>query len=654
MEKETVFSYDIFDTLLTRDVSTPTDLFKIIEEEFPYPDFFNMRIRAQQLSNQTFDNIYEVFQHLTNEQTTVIEKLKEYEIQTEMKHTIPIVSTITEMANNSYPNILISDMYLSSGVITRILLFHGITQYKTLYVSSNGKHTGTMYETLLKKYNIICHTGDNLHSDILMANKYSIQASHTVVHNFTNLERYLLKTEPVNSMLLRKLRLSNKYKEGTIEYKLFEEQAIYNIPLLLFTCKKLEELLTKEKRTTVLFISRDGCLIIKLFSLLYPQFQSVYFHSSRIVNEKYTSSYVEYIKSVYDKDTCIFFDLHGAFKTGKHLWMNEFGHLPRVFIFDYAGSMNNIPSHITAITNAGDKIEKMNQDLIGTLCNYKEKKDIRMPLEHNHKLVKIQHEAVGIFSKMNEVREQVLKSVCYSNTVFWKYYYSDFVCKSPDLLPHHDTPGNTLTSLANIFKTDKGDSYICSHYYTLEYEKVINEIITSFPDTKIELLEIGLNRDGVQSIPSLSMWNTYFHKNVSLTGFDIVSDFMVFNNGYNIRIIIGDQALTKDLKQVQDRKYHMIIDDGYHASQHQQVSFQTLWENVEEGGYYIIEDLHWQPNKEDITSTLVLFQNWKNKLFVKTEYLYDIENIVHTIESINICSNDKLLILKKKTKVDCV
>jgi hypothetical protein len=512
-------------------------------------------------------------------------------------------------------------------------------------VSPNGKSSGKIFEHILEKYDIIRHTGDNLFSDIAMAKKYNIETRHTSSHSFTFLEKCVLNS-PQNT-LFRKFRLSNPFMENSIEYKLFKEQAEFNIPLLLFICGKIKEVLIKEKRNTVLFLSRDGCIILKLFSFLYPEFKSVYFHSSRIINHSYTSSYIDYIKTVYDKDTCLLFDLHGSFESGKHLWMNEFGHLPRIFIFDYAGNLRDKPSHITSITKCSDKIEKMNQDVKGTLCNFKEGKDIRIPLEHNRFLIEIQHQAMDSFLKLkyNEIINATVNPM-FSDNFFWIYYYTDKICKSPDILPHYDSFNLTLTLLANKYKTDKGNSYLCSHYYTLEYEKIVHNVVHFFHSKKIEILEIGLNRDDVHSIPSLNMWNEYFNKQVSLTGFDIVPDFMKFNKD-NIRIKIGDQSIPDDLKQVQDRMYHVIIDDGYHSSKHQQVSFQTLWKNVEKGGYYIIEDLHWQPDpNENVVKTLFVFQNWAKGNYTKTDYIYDIDYT--TIESIQICCNDKLLIVKKK------
>jgi len=68
----------------------------------------------------------------------------------------------------------------------------------------------------------------------------------------------------------------------------------------------------------------------------------------------------------------------------------------------------------------------------------------------------------------------------------------------------------------------------------------------------------------------------------------------------------GDQGKPNDIRAMLDavangpknpkkrgpRKFHVVIDDGCHLSQQQLVSFEELWPHVEDGGLYIIEDLH--------------------------------------------------------------
>lgn len=629
-----VNSFDIFDTLLARDVYNPTDIFDIIEKEYPYTNFKQLRITAQSMSNHLIEDIYSKFKEITGEKDEIIQALRAYELLTEKKHTLPIMSNISKINDG---DILVSDMYLSYSDIMELLNHHGINKNITLYVSSGGKSNGSMWNNLITKYNILNHTGDNMHSDIYMANLSNIKTTYTDVYKFTHLEQALLSNKEL-STLFRKFRLANPYDDNSIEHQIFSQQIMYNIPLLIFMCRQLHNILVNENRDTVLFLSRDGCLIIKLFKFLYPQFNSIYFHSSRIVNNSYTEEYCNYVKSIYNKDKCILFDLHGSFNSGRKIFMELFNELPRVFIFDI-NNLSNRYDNMTYITNVSNMIEELNQDIVGTMCKFKNGRDIRFPPEYNRSIISSMHNTVDMFIKYidtNNLLDIIIKNNIFNDITFWKNYYGHSISTIKQVLPNQFVH-TTLTDLANKYHSDKGNAYKCAHHYTLVYESIINTIVNLNGIEKIELLEIGLNRDNQNSIPSMLLWNEYFNGNCSLTGFDIHPSFERFNNVYkNIIIKIGDQSKAEDLLQLTDKQYDIIIDDGYHASMHQQVSFKTLWNSVKKGGYYIIEDLHYQPHSEKCVKTRELFKNILSINNYETEYINrsEISAIVPEIGSI--------------------
>jgi hypothetical protein len=325
-----VNSFDIFDTLLARKVQHPTDIFDIIEKKYPYHNFKNLRIHSESISDGTIDSIYSNFQMLTGESNEIIQTLRLFELKTEMENTIPIISNINKIKDN---DILVSDMYLTHDEIIKLLNYHNINPNITLFVSPSGKSQGYMWDKLIKEFNINTHLGDNYHSDVVMASKYYINGIHTQIHNFSKLESYLINKDVDLCSFFRIFRLMNPYNEHTIQYKIYDEQIQYNIPILLFMCKKLENILIHENRNTVLFLSRDGCLIYKFFSFLYPQYKSIYMYSSRQINQNYNNDYIMYLKEIYNKDDCLLFDLNGCFESGRKMFMDEFGHLPRIFIF---------------------------------------------------------------------------------------------------------------------------------------------------------------------------------------------------------------------------------------------------------------------------------------------------------------------------------
>jgi hypothetical protein len=165
---------------------------------------------------------------------------------------------------------------------------------------------------------------------------------------------------------------------------------------------------------------------------------------------------------------------------------------------------------------------------------------------------------------------------------------------------------NELTRLADKYRSDKGTCF-SAHLYTRVYERYFRSI----KNDTISILEIGLLRteedkrrplsavEGATSgaasrAPSLEMWRSYF-PNATLYGFDI-DDFSRVNIS-RCKIIRGDMSSRDDLSRLSrqlDAPLDVIIEDGSHASHHQQIALGTLFPHVRSGGLYIIEDLHWQ------------------------------------------------------------
>lgn len=59
----------------------------------------------------------------------------------------------------------------------------------------------------------------------------------------------------------------------------------------------------------------------------------------------------------------------------------------------------------------------------------------------------------------------------------------------------------------------------------------------------------------------------------------------------------ADCGSREELKRVADNgvQFDIIIDDGSHASYHQQLTLEMLFPTLKPGGLYAIEDLDWQP-----------------------------------------------------------
>ena len=66
----------------------------------------------------------------------------------------------------------------------------------------------------------------------------------------------------------------------------------------------------------------------------------------------------------------------------------------------------------------------------------------------------------------------------------------------------------------------------------------------------------------------------------------------------------GDERRLEELAAQLSKQpgcFDIIVDDGSHASYHQQLTMLKLFPLVKSGGLYIIEDLHWQPPQYEAT-----------------------------------------------------
>jgi len=141
-----------------------------------------------------------------------------------------------------------------------------------------------------------------------------------------------------------------------------------------------------------------------------------------------------------------------------------------------------------------------------------------------------------------------------------------------------------LGELASHYGTDKRPT---EHGYTEIYSRYFSHIRN---DVK-SFLEIG-----VEYGKSLRMWHDYFPC-AMITGFDLdVSPERVEPLSERVKLVKGDQGDVESLTQLKTNHgpFDIIVDDGGHFPVHQVLSFDTLFESVKPGGYYVIEDLQTQ------------------------------------------------------------
>ncbi len=118
---------------------------------------------------------------------------------------------------------------------------------------------------------------------------------------------------------------------------------------------------------------------------------------------------------------------------------------------------------------------------------------------------------------------------------------------------------------------------------TTGFLQAYSDHLSQYYNNNISLLEIG-----VQGGDSLLLWKELL-PDAQITGLDILPSCKQYE-GNGIAVVIGDQTDISLLNSL--GSFDIVIDDGGHTMNQQQVAFKTLFPKLNKGGLYVIEDLH--------------------------------------------------------------
>jgi hypothetical protein len=139
-------------------------------------------------------------------------------------------------------------------------------------------------------------------------------------------------------------------------------------------------------------------------------------------------------------------------------------------------------------------------------------------------------------------------------------------------------PMDPLTALAVRHGSDKAAHGFCAFYHRL---------LEARREHVERALEIG-----VLTGASLRMWRDYL-PHATIHGFDLPGNSVADED--RLRVHSGDQSSRRSLNQLLQRTgspFDLIVDDGGHTMEQQQVSLGFLFAHLRPGGLYVIEDLH--------------------------------------------------------------
>lgn len=281
--KEEYISFDVFDTLLYRDIKY-YQIFDIVENKLineygdKYIGYSKIRRDSQKKAQSgskveaSLDDIYDA----TNYDNKMKQKIKNIEIETEIEHLHAnnILKLLIEKLKRAGKKIIItSDMYLSKDELSYILKKKGIS-YDRLYVSSEvqkRKSSGKLFNYIIQDLKIrkkdIVHIGDNIKSDFIVPRMLFIKS--ILYKNEKNKIR--LKNEELLKIL------NNNYQDNYYREIGFN----YFGPLLYGFCLWIDNIKHEKNLDDLCFLSRDGQIVSKAYKILHPNNNYPYFLASR-------------------------------------------------------------------------------------------------------------------------------------------------------------------------------------------------------------------------------------------------------------------------------------------------------------------------------------------------------------------------------------
>lgn len=308
IQKHDIISFDVFDTLLMREVLQPADVFYFAERKLPSEirkkiPFANARQVAESELSQgaipTWEAIYQYIgkrYHLSDQD---IEILKKTELEIEKAVLIPrveICKLFHYALSIGKSVIIVSDMYFSSEHLDYILKANEIEGYKKIFVSSTygvDKNNGLFNHVVQEmKTSHILHIGDDKIADVVSPQKYGVTTMHIPsAMEFWQDSDFFYISEKIHTPDMRLkvgMFIAIWFNSPFLMDILSPEQigGLFFAPLLVDFILWLKYHVVAENLHTILFAARDGFFIKALYDKLQGLLdsfvtESIYFLTSR-------------------------------------------------------------------------------------------------------------------------------------------------------------------------------------------------------------------------------------------------------------------------------------------------------------------------------------------------------------------------------------
>jgi HAD superfamily hydrolase (TIGR01549 family) len=308
-----VISFDVFDTLILRCFSKPTDLFFEVGEKLEYPDFEHIRREIEGVARErkykkfghrevNFEDIWEVMEQETG---IPADNGMKTEWETEKKYCFAnpyFLKVIEELKKYDKKLIITSDMYLHENQIRELLVNAGYPEFDAYFVSceyGTSKSEGTLYKIVKEKVGLgfrYVHVGDNEYSDQKKAKEkgFSI-CPYQNVNTVGN--RYRCEDMSVLTGSMYRGIVNSHLHNGLNQYSMtYEFGFVYGGLFVLGYCQFIHDYVKTHQVDKILFLARDGDILNQVYQQLYPQEAELcnYVYWSRLAATKMSAGYFKY------------------------------------------------------------------------------------------------------------------------------------------------------------------------------------------------------------------------------------------------------------------------------------------------------------------------------------------------------------------------
>lgn len=285
-----VCSFDIFDTVVTRRLSSPTDVFILLGESLavegirvPPPRLFrHLRIRSERWARRLDSNqevlisdIYKLLGLLLLWSSQQRKRAIELEMQIEfdiLQATSYGLAEVRKARSDKKKIVFVSDMYLEGSFLRQLLMREGLAMSEDLVVVSGewkaSKSKQTIWPILLDKLSLmpdnLFHQGDNLESDVKSPSIFGINSRRLGTSDMSRWEEWRPQTSPLEVRdwggIAALCRISRGQHPDPDEYWKQLGAGVIGPMLSGFVCW-LYERAQAAGITTLWFLSRDGWLL---------------------------------------------------------------------------------------------------------------------------------------------------------------------------------------------------------------------------------------------------------------------------------------------------------------------------------------------------------------------------------------------------------